>query len=140
MPRLLMLDADGAVRQVALRLGENKIGRAPENQIVVDAADTSRAHALITVGDAFVTIQDLGSRNGTFVNGHTVTDQVLADGDIIALGSYEMKFVVATQEFSKIEALEMLTMDGLVIHLPPQPSGEKETAPVAIFTSRRATR
>lgn len=131
-----MLAADGEVRQVALQPSENTIGRGPQNQIVVDSAGTSRAHAVITVEQAFVTIDDLGSSNGTFVNGHKVKNQVLAHGDVIALGSYEMKFVVTSQEFSKIEAREMLIMDGLIVDLPHPASEDEVTAPVDI-TARR---
>lgn len=135
-----MREADGGVRQVALQPHENTIGRGPENQIVIEAADASRAHAVITVEQAFVTIQDLGSRNGTFVNGHKVKDQVLAHGDVIVLGSYEMKFVVASQEFSKIEALELLNMHGLIVELPPRASPEHDTTPAPVAPPCRTRR
>ncbi|MFZ8917009.1 MAG: FhaA domain-containing protein [Ilumatobacteraceae bacterium] len=69
------------------------IGRSPECDISFDDANISRRHAEIKVVlDAYV-ISDLGSTNGTNVNGVPITlERTLRDGDIIALGSNTIRF------------------------------------------------
>ena len=81
-------------RQVALRDGENIVGRAPDANVWIDAAGVSRHHARIVVHDD-ATVEDLGSKNGTFVGGRPVTaPQPLADGDQIRLGPVVVTFRV----------------------------------------------
>jgi pSer/pThr/pTyr-binding forkhead associated (FHA) protein len=76
------------MRQVALAPGENVIGRASESTVWIDARGVSRSHARIVVSADQVTIEDLGSKNGTFVRGERVNGPTrLADGDEIRLGS-----------------------------------------------------
>ena len=81
MPTLLMMTATGETRQVPLQPHDNKIGRGPTNDVVVDSSQASRDHAVIDVEQAFVTITDLSSRNGTFVNEVRIESQVLVHGD-----------------------------------------------------------
>jgi len=79
-------------RQVALTDGENIIGRAPDAAIWIDAAGVSRHHARIVAG-AEATIEDLGSKNGTFLRGRPISQpQILVDGDEIRLGSVVVTF------------------------------------------------
>jgi DNA-binding winged helix-turn-helix (wHTH) protein len=78
--------------RVALAPGENVIGRDVEDVLELDAPTVSRRHARITVGEA-CTIEDLGSKNGTWLNGGRVTEaRPLADGSVVALGSLRLVF------------------------------------------------
>lgn len=71
--------------------GEFVIGRSAECQLSLDDPLVSRRHALLTVSDNGVTLEDLGSRNGVFVNGTRLSGQKpLSDGDKITIGSQEM--------------------------------------------------
>jgi hypothetical protein len=72
----------------------NGIGRSEENRICVSNAGISRKHAVITAVAGGFQIKDLGSQNGTFVNGQRVTEKRLAEGDTIDVGS--VKFVFRT--------------------------------------------
>jgi pSer/pThr/pTyr-binding forkhead associated (FHA) protein len=140
MPRLILMEKPGMTRQVTLKPEENRIGRIPLNDIVLDVEQVSRVHASITVESAFVTLTDLGSRNGTFVNGVKVETQVLANGDTIKIGACEMRFVASDQEFTQVEALRLLTMPGLLIDIdrlaPPAASSSATSAtPPASSTS-----
>jgi pSer/pThr/pTyr-binding forkhead associated (FHA) protein len=75
-------------------LGEETltIGRTPECTIVVGDPNVSRRHAEVRPsGDGFV-IVDLGSTNGTKVNGVTITERRLEDGDELALGNTRLRF------------------------------------------------
>jgi DNA-binding winged helix-turn-helix (wHTH) protein len=67
--------------------GENVVGRAEDLAARVDGPGVSRRHALIQVRAGRATIEDLESKNGTFVDGARVeTPRVLRDGDTIGLG------------------------------------------------------
>jgi hypothetical protein len=69
------------------------LGRAPRADFVVDAALVSRVHCRFTLNDAGqLELEDLGSTNGTFVNGRKVTKLLLSDGDKLTIG--RMEFVV----------------------------------------------
>ena len=66
------------------------IGRAPGVDFVVDAALVSRVHCRLTLSDANeLLLEDLGSTNGTFVNGQKVAKIVLRDGDKLTVGRVE---------------------------------------------------
>jgi pSer/pThr/pTyr-binding forkhead associated (FHA) protein len=80
-------------RQIALGAGDNVVGRAPDATIWIDALGVSRRHARIRIAEATAILEDLGSKNGTFVGGQRVTTpRLLADGDQIRLGSIVMTF------------------------------------------------
>ena len=66
------------------------MGRAPRADFVVDAALVSRIHCRLTLSDANqLQLEDLGSTNGTFVNGAKVVKTELSDGDKIKVGRVE---------------------------------------------------
>lgn len=130
MPMLLMMTATGEPRQVQLNPLDNKVGRGSTNDVIIDSAQASRDHAVIAVEQAFVTITDLGSRNGTFVNDVQIESQVLAHGDAIRLGTYEMRFISIDQEFTQVEAMRILTMHGLLVNIgEARAHSEAPTAP-----------
>lgn len=69
------------------------MGRAPRADFVVDAALVSRVHCRFTLSEANeLELEDLGSTNGTFVNGRKVIKAMLNDGDKLTIGRVE--FVV----------------------------------------------
>jgi pSer/pThr/pTyr-binding forkhead associated (FHA) protein len=71
------------------------MGRAPRTDFVVDAALVSRVHCRFTLSDAGeLELEDLGSTNGTFVNGRKVNKVMLNDGDKLKIGRVE--FVVSS--------------------------------------------
>src|SRR5262245_23417478 len=69
------------------------IGRSSELDMVVVEDMVSRKHAKITTDDKTVTIADLGSTNGTFVNGEKVRSCELKDGDRVLIGTSIIKLV-----------------------------------------------
>jgi DNA-binding winged helix-turn-helix (wHTH) protein len=82
-------------RQIALTEGDNLLGRAQDAAVWVDAPGVSRHHARIRLDGEVATIEDLGSKNGTFLAGQPVTaPMALADGDQIRLGSVVLTFRV----------------------------------------------
>ncbi len=79
-------------RRVDLYAGPLAIGRAPENDLVLDDRRVSRRHAEVRLRLGRYTLHDLGSTNGTFVNGRRVAEIVLGDADRISLGGVELVF------------------------------------------------
>jgi DNA-binding winged helix-turn-helix (wHTH) protein len=100
-------------RQVPLSEGEHIVGRGRDASVWIDAAGVSRHHARIVANHA-PTVEDLGSKNGTFVRGQPVTTpQPLNDGDQIRLGSVVVTFRV------------------------PPPAGSTETVPRSSTSRKR---
>jgi pSer/pThr/pTyr-binding forkhead associated (FHA) protein len=88
--RFFWLELNGA--RYTLREGETLIGRGPECTLYVDDTAVSRAHALVRRVGPYITISDLGSSNGTFVNGALVEDtRVLEPGDTVTVGNCGLK-------------------------------------------------
>jgi DNA-binding winged helix-turn-helix (wHTH) protein len=79
-------------RRIPLQPGENILGR-DEQYVQFDSPTISRRHARICIADTTAAIEDLGSKNGTFVRGERVSTQVqLTDGDEIRIGSVACRF------------------------------------------------
>ncbi|HEY7180436.1 MAG TPA: FHA domain-containing protein [Blastocatellia bacterium] len=79
--------ANGESRVVSVEAPRFTIGRGTENSLCVQATVVSRSHAeLIRVGANYL-LRDLGSTNGSFVNGDRVTERMLNDGDTLRFGS-----------------------------------------------------
>jgi DNA-binding winged helix-turn-helix (wHTH) protein len=80
---------------VSLAEGENVLGRVEEATAWVESASVSRRHARILISEGKARLEDLGSKNGTFLNGRKITSAVaLADGDEMRLGLVPMTFRV----------------------------------------------
>jgi DNA-binding winged helix-turn-helix (wHTH) protein len=78
--------------KAALGEGEHVVGRDPDLPVCLPSPSVSRRHALVRVQAGRATAEDLGSKNGTFLNGHRVREaRPLAAGDILRAGSVEMK-------------------------------------------------
>lgn len=74
-------------RQFPLMEGANVVGRAADATISIDSPGVSRYHARFSVSNGDVTVEDLGSKNGTHVNGTVISGPMtLADGDEVRLG------------------------------------------------------
>lgn len=79
-------------QQTPLLPGANVIGRAPDAAVPCHAPGVSRHHARIVVSQNEATLEDLGSKNGTYLRGARVTAARLADGDEIRLGMASLTF------------------------------------------------
>jgi predicted component of type VI protein secretion system len=91
----LILSMDGQVlKEIPLSKERITIGRKAQNDVQIDNLAVSGEHAVIVsiMDDAF--LEDLGSTNGTMVNGKTVKKHFLQDNDVVELGKYKLKYVV----------------------------------------------
>jgi pSer/pThr/pTyr-binding forkhead associated (FHA) protein len=91
----LLVNTDGA-QPVQFDLGGAliSIGRASDNDVIVDDELVSRHHCQLKLQHGAYGFADLGSRNGSFVNGQPVTEVALGPGDLIRIGSTEIEFQV----------------------------------------------
>jgi len=93
----LILSMDGLVlKEINLTKERTTIGRKPHNDIQIDNLAVSGEHAVIVtiLQDSF--LEDLGSTNGTVVNGQSIKKHFLQNNDIIELGKYKLKYVNET--------------------------------------------
>ena len=90
----LILSMDGLVlKEIPLAKERTTIGRKPHNDIQIDNLAVSGEHAVIVtiMNDCF--LEDLGSTNGTLINGTAAKKHFLQNNDVIELGKYKLKFV-----------------------------------------------
>ena len=90
----LILSMDGLVlKEIALTEERTTIGRKPHNDIQIDNLAVSGEHAVIVtiLQDSF--LEDLGSTNGTVVNGQPIKKHFLQNSDVVELGKYKLKYV-----------------------------------------------
>lgn len=81
-------------RAYPLRFSDATIGRALDNDVVLESNDVSRRHARLEPAGSVLRLVDLGSTNGTRVNGRRVQEHLLRDGDLVEFGSVQLAFHV----------------------------------------------
>ncbi len=93
MAKLIMSLDSAVIREVPLDKERFTIGRKAHNDIQIDNLAVSGEHALIVtiLNDSF--LEDLGSTNGTLVNGNPVKKHILQTNDVVEIGKYKLKFV-----------------------------------------------
>lgn len=102
----LVISIDGAViKEVQLTKERTTLGRRPYNDIVIDNLAVSGEHAVLSIVDGAVIIEDLRSTNGTYVNGQPILRQTLNHGDLLDIGKYKIRFVQQQVSASSRSAL-----------------------------------
>ena len=93
MAKLVLSMDTTMLKEIPLSKERTTIGRKPHNDIQIDNLAISGEHAVVItiLNDSF--LEDLGSTNGTFVNGQSVKKHFLQNGDTIELGKYRLKYV-----------------------------------------------
>ena len=80
-------------RETSLDQGAHVLGRDADVAVPLTSPTVSRHHARITISGPIATLEDLGSKNGTYLRGQAVTSPTpLADGDRIRIGAFELTF------------------------------------------------
>ncbi len=132
-----------------LEAAEIIIGRDASNLIAINDAEVSRKHAKLIQQNSTYVIQDLGSTNGTFINGQRITtSQELKPGDTVTLGEnivlmYETGFDPNATVISSAQSLKTVAPVQKPLPTPapapapiPTPAKPPSTAPVEVFTSQ----
>jgi hypothetical protein len=90
----LIMSLDGSIiREIPLDKERVTIGRKPTNDVQIENLAVSGEHARVVtiLNDSF--LEDLGSTNGTLVNGAPVKKHILQSNDLIEIGKYKLKFI-----------------------------------------------
>ncbi|MEJ2303881.1 MAG: FHA domain-containing protein [Anaerolineales bacterium] len=92
--KLILLDPNGPEQEFELAKSSISLGRATTNDIILDDARVSRRHAQLDCGAQGITVVDLGSSNGTRINGIRIDHATLVPEDTIGLGSQQLRYRV----------------------------------------------
>ena len=113
---LLFLTRNGeTLRKVRFNGSRLIIGRTEHNDLTIDSKFVSRHHALLVRHGSATLLMDLNSANGTFVNSRRISNQVLANEDIVTLGDYGLKFV--DPDARRRRPVEGISLDDTVVML-----------------------
>ncbi len=93
MAKLIIMRSEETVSEIELDRPRITIGRHPHSNIMLPHPAVSGQHAAISLDLNAAFIDDLGSTNGTFINGRRVTRQVLEDGDSVTIALYQLRFI-----------------------------------------------
>lgn len=96
-PKLLVIAGPSKGSFYEITEGPFNIGRDPQSDLALRETSVSRAHCVITRQDDGFAVRDLGSHNGTLVNGAPVSEQVLAHGDYITIGGCVLRFLLGDE-------------------------------------------
>ncbi len=91
MPRLVLLSEGFNGRSYELKVETTTVGRVSDNAFEIPEASVSSHHAEIILRGNDVVIRDLGSTNGTFINGEKITEAVLKPGQTLRFGTIDLK-------------------------------------------------
>ena len=103
----LILSLEGSViREVPLDKERIMIGRKPSNEIQIENLAVSGEHACIVtiLNDSF--LEDMGSTNGTLVNGNPIKKHILQNNDVIEIGKYKLKYIAEAPAHAPAEDFE----------------------------------
>ncbi|WP_018914547.1 FHA domain-containing protein [Thiomonas sp. FB-6] len=93
MAKLVIFLDDKVLKEVALNKDRITLGRRPHNDVVIDNLAVSGEHAvLLREGDGYV-VQDLGSTNGSYINGKPVKRAPFREGDSLDIGKYTLRLL-----------------------------------------------
>ena len=143
----MVVTIDGVViKEVPLTQERTTIGRRPYNDIVIDHLAVSGEHAVLLLAqDGGVEVEDMGSTNGTSVNGQAVRRQQLRSGDTVEVGKYKLRYLSeqAAPEYEKTMLMRPGMAPGAATAPAPQPpaayQGGAMHAPPVLQASVRVT-
>ncbi len=112
---LVVIYGQAIGNKYVLKPGEILIGRSSQAQIQIDHESVSRRHARIILADQGVSLSDLGSTNGTYINDEPITEQQLHNGDLVKVGRTILKYLSSDNIEAAYheEIYRLTTIDGL---------------------------
>src|SRR5436190_22828932 len=120
MPEIIVKLGDNVVQKYFFMNEPMRVGRAPDNEIAIENLAISRNHAMVSSDNGRYYVEDLGSSNGTFVNGARVKRSEIADRDVISIGKHKLFFydLKAAREVSRRPSLADADSTMLVMQAP----------------------
>lgn len=124
----LILSLDGTVlKEVPLDKERLTIGRRPSNDLQIENLAVSGEHALIVtiLNDSF--LEDLGSTNGTLVNGVPIKKHILQHNDVVEIGKYKLKYVAESMMGTGMHAAQPQDFEKTMVIRPGAAARAAET-------------
>jgi pSer/pThr/pTyr-binding forkhead associated (FHA) protein len=141
--KLIVINPNGPEQEFNLAKTSVSLGRANTNDIILDDTRVSRSHALLEYGKQGITLVDLGSVNGTRLNGVHVKRATLKPGDTISLGNQQLKYQVEDPSedigLTKIDSQTQLEQAMKQEYLPVV-INETRTPSLVVFTGEKTWR
>lgn len=103
---ILKLKAGGRTRLIVFDTQDLSLGRAKENDLSVEDPEMSRRHAVFKRTREGCAVEDMGTSNGTAVNGQTVSRAMLSHGDVVKIGEVEITYAETTRAPSSLGPVE----------------------------------
>ena len=128
MPKMIVSIDGVVIKEVEISQERTTLGRRPYNDIVIDNLAVSGEHAVVHLHAAsgIVEVEDIGSTNGTYVNGKAVQRQALRNGDTIEIGKFKVRFL--SEEEGHNYEKTMVFKPGMVP--PPRPAAAAAHVPL----------
>jgi pSer/pThr/pTyr-binding forkhead associated (FHA) protein len=126
--RLEVTDGPDAGRIKKLKRVRLVVGRSSECEFVLNDPSVSRRHFELVQGEKGVLLRDLGSGNGTRINGETVSEQILEHEDEIALGRTRIRFHDEETALKRLQEEVELARSARAAELPEDDSGAQQSA------------
>jgi pSer/pThr/pTyr-binding forkhead associated (FHA) protein len=141
MAKLVVILNGAMVGNHFIDKGRVTIGRRSGNDIHLDDPSVSKEHAVIrTVGNDHI-FEDLGSTNGSILNGSRIAKHILQNGDVIDIGAYQLKYanIKANPEMDYDRTMMIRTVDR-EIGAVPQSAGREAGNHASVSTARSSLR
>jgi pSer/pThr/pTyr-binding forkhead associated (FHA) protein len=138
--KLVLLNPNGPIQEYSLAKSSVSLGRMTTNDIVLNDVRISRSHARLECGPSGVVLVDMGSSNGSRVNGIRIERATLVPGDTISLESQQLKYAVEDPSedvgITKIDTQTELDQTMVAEYLPIMVN-ETSTPSLVVFTADR---
>lgn len=129
-------DGNGEARRVTIEQCPFRIGRAETADLRVETVEVSREHAEIVERNGMWLVRDLGSTNGTHVNGNRIKETLLSDGDILKFAETELTFIAsAASQFQRMVTQPIHSKKNAVapFALPPEIAATRMIAEATLW-------
>lgn len=104
---LVLTDSGAVVKKLTINKGSYIIGRSDDVDFIISSKDVSRRHAKVVYDGDDITVEDLDSTNGTFVNGKRISVENLQSGDEICIGDFKIMVDDGTGKYSCPDVTEI---------------------------------
>ncbi len=127
-----LIVSDGQTERELLLVGNLVVGRDPICDISGDDVLLSRRHAEFIVGGNGIHVQDLGSRNGVYLNGKKVAEAKLSSGDVLGIGHLQIQFIEDAAPLSSVLAATSPVPHPVAAPSMPPPDAPAASAPARV--------
>jgi pSer/pThr/pTyr-binding forkhead associated (FHA) protein len=131
MPKMIVSIDGVVIKEVQLTKDRTTLGRRPYNDIVIDNLAVSGEHAVIQLSGNEVSLEDLNSTNGTYINGKAVKKQQLANNDTVEIGKYKIKYVNEAEDAGFERTMVIKAGASGMVPLAPPPPASASGVPAA---------